>query len=161
MYADTQIAEFYAEYHQQVVRFLMSLVHHSETAEDLCQETFIKAIRAWDQRDPALDPRGWLFRIARNTAYDYFRQQRRTPVTALSEEAGPPIPSTETRLADTQAILAAMHQLEPHYRIPLMLYSYAGYPVRDIAQLLDVSDTAIKTRLHRARHQFRQHFNWQ
>lgn len=157
---DTELAYYYDEYHQPLLRYLLGLVHVYETAEDLCQETFIKAFRAWDQRDITSDARGWFYRIARNTAYDYFRQQRRALTTQLADDdpSLAQLPENEAQIADAQSILAAMHQLAPHYRIPLMLYSYAGYDIRSIAALLECTDATIKTRLHRARNQFRQHY---
>lgn len=157
---DSELAQFYSEYHQPILRFLISLVHEYETAEDLCQETFIKAFRAWHQRDTRIDARGWFYRIARNTAYDYFRQQRRAMTTQLADDdpSLARLPENETQIADAQVIHDAMQQLAPQYRIPLLLHSYAGYDVHSIATMLECTDSTIKTRLYRARSQFRQHY---
>ena len=52
------IDQLYREYHQPIQRYLERLVGQRETAEDLVQETFIKALRHWDQHDPAAPVQG-------------------------------------------------------------------------------------------------------
>src|SRR3712207_3045731 len=80
------IEQLYHEYHQPIQRYLERLVGQHETAEDLAHETFIKALRHWDQHDPAAPARGWLYRIATNTAYDYLRRRQRVAMTPLTDE---------------------------------------------------------------------------
>src|SRR5262249_6202405 len=66
----------YEEYQRPVLAYLTRLVSDRETAEDLCQETFIKAMRGWEGRDSSASVGAWLYRIATNTAYDYLRRRR-------------------------------------------------------------------------------------
>jgi RNA polymerase sigma factor (sigma-70 family) len=84
--AHTAIEQLYYDEHQLLLRYLKRLVSDCEAAEDLCHETFIKALQHWNQHDPAANARGWLYRIASNTAYDYLRRRRRVAMTTLTDE---------------------------------------------------------------------------
>ena len=148
------IDQLYREWHQPIQRYLERLVGQRETAEDLVQETFIKALRHWDQHDPAAAPRGWLYRIATNTAYDYLRRKRQITFTSLTDSQA----AIESRLDDVEPILAALRQLPEYYRTPMLLSLHAGYGHKDIAAALKSSVNSVKMRVHRARIQFRQHY---
>ncbi|MEN9933472.1 MAG: hypothetical protein RLZZ387_51 [Chloroflexota bacterium] len=148
----------YAEYQRPVLAYLTRLVSEREAAEDLCQETFIKAMRGWESHDPTASVAAWLYRIATNTAYDYLRRLRRirfTPLVDTDEPAmeGAPL---ESRLDDREPVLRALDQLPAMYRLPLVLHSCEGRSTQEIADTLGVSNSAVKTRLFRARERFRQ-----
>src|SRR3954465_4589307 len=80
------IEQLYNAHPLPLRRYLDRLVHDRETAEDLCHETFIKALRHWSDCDQAASARSWLYRIATNTAYDHLRRQRRVAITTLTDE---------------------------------------------------------------------------
>jgi RNA polymerase sigma-70 factor, ECF subfamily len=155
--ANTTIEQLYHNYHEPIMRYLTRLVTDRETAEDLCHDTFLKALRRWGQHDPAR-VKGWLYRIATNTAYDYLRHGRRVELTPLTDNHVTTFtaPAIETRLDDTEPILAALRCIPEHYRLPLLLYAHAGYDLQEIASTLGCNVTTIKTRVHRARMRFRQ-----
>ena len=152
------IEHLYHEYHQPLRRYLYRLVRDREAAEDLCQETFIKALRHWHTLDTATAAKGWLYRIAANTAYDYLRRRRCVAITPLADEheASVCVPALETQFDDAEPIWAALNHLPEHYRVPLLLQIWAGYTLNDIAAALGCNVTTIKTRVHRARLRFRQ-----
>lgn len=148
--------QLYQDFHQPIQRYLERLVGSREAAEDLAQETFIKALRCWDQH-AAASVRGWLFRIAVNTAYDFLRRKRRIEFTGLTEAhyACSATLGTELHIDEAEQIQAALRQIPEHYRVPLQLIA-AGYGHQDIATALGVNINTIKTRVHRARARFRQ-----
>jgi RNA polymerase sigma-70 factor (ECF subfamily) len=152
------IEQLYHDFHQPILRYLERLVTNRETAEDLVHETFIKALRHWDQHDPAAPVQGWLYRIATNAAYDYLRRKRQIAFTVLTDNDATTwiTPAIESRLDDAEPILAALRQLPEHYRTPMLLSLHAGYSHKDIAATLKSSVQSVKTRVHRARAQFRQ-----
>jgi RNA polymerase sigma factor (sigma-70 family) len=154
----TTIEQLYHVYHRPLLRYLERLVHQHETAEDLCHETFIKALRHWDKRDASLPAHGWLYCIATNTAFDYLRQQRRVRSVLTSTDPGE-LPSElmlAAQLDERETICAVLRRIPTHYRVPLLLHSYAGYDLKTIATALDCNINTIKTRVHRGRAQFRQ-----
>jgi RNA polymerase sigma-70 factor, ECF subfamily len=152
------IEQLYHEYHQPIRRYLARLVRNRETAEDLCHETFIKALRHWGNRDQTIGARGWLYRIATNTAYDHLRRQRRVAIAPLTDahQAIGCAPAPESQFADAEAVWSVVNQMPEHFRVPLLLQIGAGYSLRDIAATLDCNVNTIKTRVHRARLCFRQ-----
>jgi RNA polymerase sigma-70 factor (ECF subfamily) len=150
--AMTSIEQLYEEHHQPLRRYLARLLNDPTTAEDLCHESFVKALLHWGDRDQAANVRDWLYCIARNTAYDHLRRQRR--VAMVTHEAC--AVALETHFADTEPVWAALNHLPDHYRLPLLLQLAAGYPLHTIAITLDCNINTIKTRLHRARLRFRQ-----
>src|SRR5689334_20764786 len=89
-----EVSALFAAYHDRIYRYILSLVHNSSEAEDLTQDTFL---RAYTHRDSLRDPnavRGWLYRIATRTCLDRFRQ--RVASISLDNEEG-------RRSADTVA----------------------------------------------------------
>ena len=82
------VEQLYQEHHQPILRYLDRLVSDRETAEDLCQDTFIKALRHWNELEQQALARSCLYRIAKNTAYDYLRRRRREASTPLTDEHG-------------------------------------------------------------------------
>src|ERR671931_582775 len=103
----------YEQYQRPVLAYLTRLVSDREAAEDLCQETFIKAIRGWEQRDPSASVAAWLYRIATNTAYDFLRRRRRIRFTSLIDSDQPPSGehSMESRLDEQEPVQKALDQI--------------------------------------------------
>src|ERR1044071_3084807 len=77
------VEQLYHEHRRALLVYLARLVDDREAAEDLCQETFLKALRNWARHDPAASPVAWIYRIATNTAYDHLRRRRRAQLAPL------------------------------------------------------------------------------
>lgn len=152
-----EIADLYTMYGEAILLHLYRLVSDREAAEDLCQETFIKALRSWEQRDQQASVTAWLYRIATNTAYDHLRRRRRIRFTPLDATPGFDIPvNGESQIDDQEPVRRALDQLPPIYRLPLVMHSCNGHSTHEIAQTLGCSNSAVKTRLFRARERFRE-----
>jgi RNA polymerase sigma-70 factor (ECF subfamily) len=149
------IEEVYVDYYQPLLRYLHRLVHDEGVAEDLCQDSFVKAMRHWDERNPQANLRSWLYAIARNTAFDYLRRRKRMQTETLDEGL-----ATQAHVDNPQVWLerepieAAFNRLPEHHRRPL-LYNLAGYDHNHIASVLGCPANTVKTRIFRARAQFR------
>ena len=155
---DAQAVEMlYHAYQRPLAAYLARLVDDREAAEDLCQDTFFKALRCWHQHDPAANPVAWLYRIATNTAYDYLRRRRRAriaPLVAAEELAGACL--LERNVDSCEPVRDALAQLPEHYRAPLLMQVYAGHSTNEIAERLGCTPDAVKMRLLRARARLRQ-----
>ena len=146
-------SEVYTQTYGDLVRFLVGKVWDRERAQDLAQETFVRALR----HEPD-NPRAWLFAVAANLARDEARTavRRRAHLTLLkneaemegSAEAGAPaqIENDETR----RQVEAAMERLSERDREVLLLWS-AGNSYGDIAEITQLAPGAIGTTLARAR----------
>ncbi|NOX61845.1 MAG: sigma-70 family RNA polymerase sigma factor [Chloroflexi bacterium] len=134
-----------------------------DEAEDATQETFLRVYTRLEQYNPDRLFRNWILTIASNHCIDRLRRRRKQTV---SLEDAPPIERTtsenespETHLEQTERsreIQALLNQLAPNYRLPLVLLYWYEFSYEEIAQALDLSVPAVKSRLHRGRKQLAQ-----
>jgi RNA polymerase sigma-70 factor (ECF subfamily) len=124
-------------------------------AQELTQETFIRAYRALLRGEQWDNPRAWLYRVASRLATDDHRRHKLLEWLPLSGEEPDPEPGVEATATDRIAVQAALDALPPKYCIPLVLHVYAGCTVAEIAQMLELSESGVKSRLSRARDKFR------
>lgn len=119
------------------------------TAEDLVQETFARAWKAWDGLRDDKAARSWLYTILRNEHARLFERKRldideAQELDELVDRSGRD-PGQELELRD------AVYALPPAYREPLLLQTIGGYSCAEIAATLNISEGAVMTRLTRAR----------
>jgi RNA polymerase sigma-70 factor (ECF subfamily) len=114
--------------------------------EDVMQDVFVKAFTKLDTLRDRSRVRGWLLQIARRTCIDY-RRRRATELQAAQEAA------TERHHMDKRVlrIHKAISRLPDAYREPIALFYLDGRDCRGVAQALGISDTAVRSRLSRAR----------
>lgn len=155
---DRLFEELYRDYQQPILTYLCRLVGDAGRAEELAQDVFVRAYGALAKLPDNANRRAWLYRIATNLAYDHFRRLRLVRWLPLKERDGDVLPvvhSGPDPTADEVAVEHVLMQLSPDYRAPLILYSVHGYSAAEIAQMLGISEGAVKTRLYRARERFR------
>ena len=141
------------------------LTRDPNDAEDLVQETYERALRAWDQREPDTNVKAWLFRILRNAFISRYRQEQRRPALELydtTEQApdeamgeGPDsLPSgaepEQMRRLVSSDIEAALLTLSDDARTVILL-DLEGFTESEVAQVLDCAVGTVKSRLNRAR----------
>jgi RNA polymerase sigma-70 factor (ECF subfamily) len=121
------IEMLYHTYQRPLAAYLARMIGDREAAEDLCQDTFFKALRGWHQHDPAANPVAWLYRIATNTAYDYLRRRRRSRLAPLIAAEGLAEACVlESHVDAREPVRSALAQLPPHYRAPCCCRSMPG-----------------------------------
>ncbi|MFQ5350305.1 MAG: sigma-70 family RNA polymerase sigma factor [Thermoanaerobaculia bacterium] len=153
-------------YQRPVFGLLLRMVRTPSVAEDLAQETLIKAYRAIATFDRSRQFSSWLFKIAHNTAIDYLRKSRPRTVPLESDDgdrldplallAMPESQSPEARARGrdlAEALQEALMTLRPDYREAVLLRFQQGLPYDEIADILDLPLGTVKTHLHRARKQ--------
>lgn len=152
------IIRLYRTHRHEILAYLTSILHNREAAEDLCQETFIKALRNWPEHDQLNNPVGWLYQIARNTAIDELRRHQRIRFVQLPDDAllAGNTDKLDTDISTREVVREALQQVPVLYRQALILYVWAGYSVREIANICNCSISAVKARLFRARAYFRE-----
>jgi len=157
---DAVFEQLFRDYQQPIFNYLYRLVGDVARAEELTQETFIKAYRALSRLPADANQRAWLYRIATNTAYDHLRRGRLVRWLPLLERDSPSSTFIQSNPADSagehEAVQLALAQLPLEYRVPLVLFCVQGYSTREIGEMLGISEGAVKVRLHRAREKFRQ-----
>ena len=112
-------------------------------AEDLLQDTFVRAFRGWDRLRNSVSPRAYLFGIARNVGYDALRRHR--PAGALLEE--PAVPAEDERLERMRQAIAG---LPTPQREALLLKLQYELSYLEIAEVLGIPVGTVRSRLHLA-----------
>jgi RNA polymerase sigma-70 factor, ECF subfamily len=143
-----------------LISFLYGMVGSREHAEDLAQDTLIKAYEAMERRrDGQQFSVGWLFRIARNTAIDAMRRKRLIswlPFGVEHEQVMPTRGDFAGQLAEREMVQQVLTRMPPRYRECLLLRTVAGMSNVDIAHALGLSARNVNTILFRARERFRE-----
>jgi len=155
-----EASALFSTYHDRIYRYVLSLVHNPTEAEDLTQDTFL---RAYTHRDSLRDPnaeRGWLYRIATHACLDRLRQ-RAVHVSIEGEEGErtvgsvPAITPSALEIAERDETGACVQRcldfLSDSYRAAILLHEAHSLTVPEIAGLLGESVDTVKIRLHRAR----------
>lgn len=156
--ADNKFDALFRQYEEPICSYLARLTGDPARAQELTQETFLRAYRALCKGACWENPRAWLYRVASRLATDAYRRQRLLqwlPLRAadgVSDGHG----GVETVVAERLAVQTALTALSPKYRIPLVLYVYEEWTVSQVAEALNLSVSAVKMRLSRARKMFRQ-----
>ena len=153
-----QVIDLFERYQGAIFAYLFRLVNERDLAHDLAQDVFEKVYIHRHQLAEVKNPRAWIYRIATNMALN--AQKRRRRFTWLpwqnDEDAVWAVQENTAELDEKSAVAAALVQLPAKYRSPLLLYSSFDFNVREIAEVLNISEGAVKNRLYRAREMFRQ-----
>jgi RNA polymerase sigma-70 factor (ECF subfamily) len=142
-------------------RVALRLTGDPAQAEDLVQDTMLKAYRSWRQYRPGTNAKGWLLTILRNTFINAYRRRKLEPVAMDLEaiephalyravESADPEGSFFGRLVD-EKVLEAVDALPPDFREVLVLSDIEGMPYAEIAAALELPVGTVKSRLFRAR----------
>jgi RNA polymerase sigma-70 factor, ECF subfamily len=151
---------FVSDHLRRIFVQIYRIVGNVADAQDLTQETFIKALQRQDQLKDEQKAAHWLSRIATNTALDFLRRHSR--VTHCELEAAPEM-SGDT---PEQIVLRAEHNeyladglrlLSPRERAALLLRDVEGLPAEEVARRLDCSKATVRSHIANARTKFRRY----
>lgn len=146
----------YQSYFKDVYLYLRSLSANSETAEEIAQETFEKALRVIDRFDGAKDIRAWLFTIARNTYYNECKRQKRFAGVEPPTQVADPQPTIVERVMDGESaflIHRFLHDMKEPYKEVFTLRVFGELPFEKIAQLFGKSPGWARVVFYRAKTQ--------
>ncbi len=162
---ESAFREFVDAYRNRVLSVVTRVVGSAADAEDLAQDTFLKAFRAIGRFQGQSALFTWLYRIAVNTARDHLDARRRRPAVSLDAihedrtfdpEHGGPSPLEELEIEDLRAVVrATMEQLPEPFRSTLKLRELEGHSYEDVAGILGVSIGTVESRIFRARTKLR------
>jgi RNA polymerase sigma-70 factor, ECF subfamily len=155
------------ELSDQVYRVARRMVGSREEAEDLVQQTYERAFRAWHQFTPGTNLRAWLLRILTNLNIDRGRRQQRSPqTTSLDTEAGDYFlyNKLESQVAEENpdeervlerlsqdSVVEALAEVPHDFRDVIVLVDIGEFSYADAAQILDIPIGTVMSRLHRGR----------
>ena len=158
--SESAFEQIVRRYQRPVISVIVRMTGDRLLAEDLAQETFVKAYRNLAAFDTTRRLSSWLFRIAHNTAIDALRRSQ-PPVISLDaprgssdaaqEPAAPPAPDPVERADLARAIEAALSQLRPDYRAAVSLRYDENLSFEEIGQILRIPEATARSHVHRAR----------
>ncbi|HUR17345.1 MAG TPA: sigma-70 family RNA polymerase sigma factor [Acidimicrobiales bacterium] len=150
MDALTSFEDFHKQRAKHALHYARAILG-SDAAEDVCQEAWFKAWRAWGSADPTkLDP--WLIAIVRNCCFERLRASR--PVSTLVEEDLAPVPPADEVVVAALELAAAwvlLQRLSPPLREVLWLREVMDLSYDEIAAVQQVPKGTVMSRLHTAR----------
>jgi RNA polymerase sigma-70 factor (ECF subfamily) len=148
-------SQFYSDNKDRLYAFLLRMTGETQLAVDLVQDSFVRYLRRYGDQDGG--NRSLLFTIARNAALDAIRQRK--PVQGVAGDCEYPGHDPEQQVIQRQTVarlLKAIDQLAPQDRELISLVATADLTYREIADILNISETNVKVRVHRARTKLRE-----
>lgn len=153
------------QYAPQLYSAALRMTHQRADAEDLVQETYLRAYRGFGSFTEGTNLRAWLFRILTNTFINSYRaKQRRPQESDLADvedlymyrrlSSLPAAQSAEDQLMEMftdDEVKRALEDLPDIFRLPVLLADVEGFAYREIAEMLDVPIGTVMSRLHRGR----------
>jgi len=150
----------------QLYSSALRMTRNAADAEDLVQETYLRAYRGYDNFTEGTNLRAWLFRILTNTYINRYRaKQRRPQETELADAedlylykrisgldvASRSAEDTLFELFTDDEVKAALEDLPEAFRLPVLLADVEGFSYKEIAEMLEVPVGTVMSRLHRGR----------
>jgi RNA polymerase sigma-70 factor, ECF subfamily len=151
-----------------IARVAGALTNNGQDADDLVQETFLRAYRHWHTFDRGSDCKSWMSTICRNAFFELRRREART--TAVDDQELESLAAARlhnaaraqgvddifSRLDLGPAIATAIDALEPKYRDVVLLVDVEDFTYEQVAEVLDVPIGTVRSRLYRARRQLQE-----
>ena len=156
---ETEIAEYLvSEYYDAIFHLSLSMLHDRDAADDVTQQTIIRALNKINQYNPQTNMRAWVYTIAVNVCRGHMRKQKvRKRLHTLLVKAG--LQESQTCQSPTQDVLRderdqalwlGVNQLKDKHRIPIILRYNHDMTTGEIAEILDLPHGTVRSRLHYA-----------
>ncbi|MBX2815090.1 MAG: RNA polymerase sigma factor [Saprospiraceae bacterium] len=139
------LSVLFERHHRRLYTYLFRTTRDRDLSEDLVQDTFEKIMRKRHTYRREYPFGGWLFRIAKNMLNDHYRNQKLSTVGIEDFDA-----PQDPRDVERSHIELALMRLKPEFREVLTLTKCQGMRYQEVANIIGISETGVKSRVHRA-----------
>ena len=151
---DTDLEQTINEYSDMLYKICFLILKNENDVKDVLQETFIKYITKSPDFKSEDHKKAWLIKVSQNKCKEFLRFHKRHASVPL-EEVEESISVTDGMDAYTSETLSLIWNLKYKLKSVVILYYIEGYSVKEVAQILGISESAVKKRLERARKELR------
>lgn len=157
-----ELESYIQQYGKDLYSFCRSITHNMQDADDLYQDTFVKAFELQDDVVIEKNPKSFLMSVAVNQYRNYKRKlsvrQRIIGIGTVWDEEITEVPSKEQLTEEMilakeecQMVRQAVEMLSDKYKIPILLFYMEDLSIADISKILKLSEGTVKSRIHRAK----------
>lgn len=154
---DTQFIKVYHALKNDILRVAFSFTKNLTDAEDITQEVFVKLYENFAKFEDEEYMKKWCVKVTINKCKNLFFSAWKKKISYITEKEENK--SYESFTDNSNNVLDAILKLAKKYRIVIILYYYEGYKIKEIASILKVNESTIKTRLQRAKNQLQNILN--
>lgn len=158
--------QIFSKYHKSIYYYIYKMAFNAEVAEDITQDTFVKVYKHLNKVDDHVKLSTWIYKIAYNTFIDFTRKNKVTfelidnveyDNKAFESNQDNPEESYMNKELKNK-INRTMQKLNNRYKSVLILREYNNLSYKEVASILELSETAVKSLIHRARLEFQKIF---
>lgn len=156
VFMEENIRSIWNDFRNELLSYIKKKVKDDYIAEDILQEVFIKIYKSIDKLKDQSKLKAWLYRITQNTIIDFYRKKKYIPELDKLENV-PVIQYSEDNMNEEveECVKYMLHQLPDKYKQPLKLYEFNKMKHEEISKKLNLSLSASKTRVQRARNKLK------
>ncbi len=147
-----EFSKFYKANITRIYRFVFFRVQNQAVAEDLTSEIFMKALKAFDRYDVEKSKSAWLYAIARNHLYNYYRDKKdEIDIDLVAFDlVGEDGEETMSKQSDENLLRRALNKLSTHEQRLVTMKHLEGYSYKEMSEILAKSQGSLKVATHRA-----------
>lgn len=149
--------EIYQAYFQDVYLYVRSLTHDENIAEEITQEAFFKALKSIESFNGTKDIRAWLFTIARNTYFSYYKKKKWQMDSDVTDESSTGVTVLDYLISEEEAFIVHqfLHNMEEPYKEVFSLRTFGELPFDKIGKLFGKSSGWARVTFYRAKNKIR------
>lgn len=147
---DIDFSRAFNEYYSLLARIAYSYTLDKFDAEDVVQEVFIKFYRAHKNFNNHLDEKYWLIRVTINRSLDCIKQRKNNKILIDNEYINN-LPDTSDADEKNEEMYECVCSLKDSYKTVIILFFYDNYNIKEISNILKISESNVTTRLNRAK----------
>lgn len=154
-----QASALFDRYHKKIFNFLARMAGDRMAGEDLTQNVFYRMLKYRNSYDASMKFQAWIYRIARNVFFDYYKEQTKTAAMDLSQVSDRlPADDEERYQEQEQRLYQSLAMLPAEQRELLVLTRFQQMKYGEVARIMDTTVANIKVKVHRAMNRLRMHY---